>query len=162
MSPYRKSSRLFDAVFSPSSGTPRTGRDAENVMVAGARLPMDYWEGGWVFRGIEDLAWRAITTAEETGSEQIFPATLRPNHKSHPAYVLSEVGNYALRICPLTSRPQTSPYIPDNAILEKTGFRMDRDSFLVLGASVVLPRRAGLFPQLPVFLGIWPPDRLVP
>ncbi len=161
MSASPKSSLLLAEVFPPISGTPKTQRSAEPVMVAEARIPMMYWEERWVFRNIEDIVWRTVTAEPASEAETVFPTTLRRDHRSHPGYVLEEVGNYALRICPLTSRRQNTPYIPAGTILEKTGFRMDRDSFLVLSAVAVLPRRIKFFSRLPQFLGICPVCRLL-
>jgi len=160
MSASPKSSLLLAEVFPPISGTPKTQRRAEPFMVAEARIPMMYWEKGWVFRNIEDVVWRAVTSAPASEAETVFPATLRRDHTTHPGYVVEEVGNYALRLCPLTSRRQKAPYIPADTILEKTGFRIDQNSYLVLRSAALLPRKAGFFPRLPQFLGICPEQSL--
>ncbi len=140
------------------ASTPLRSRDARAiaaVLVRDARLPPVFWGTGWVLRQIEDTCWLTITA-----EAQPFPRRLRPDHTGHPAYVLEEIGNYALRICPCTSLPQPGPRIPRGAVLQPTGVVCDRDSFLVTGSTSVISRASAIFSRIPAFLGIFPPEKL--
>ena len=134
----------------------KSTRDIAPLLTEGARLPMEYWGTGWVFLGVEDLTWRSITA-------DAFPATLREDHKTHPGYVLREIGNYGVEMRPMTSHPwnrKQSRYIPKGARLDVTGYEMDRDSYLVERAVSRLPRSGQIFGYLPSFIGVYPPEKL--
>ena len=119
------------------------------------RHPVKFWSTGWLFKEIADTTWQLVTSK----ASHIFPATLREDHRGHPGYVLREIGNYAVELCPLTTRRQNAPHIPAGTTLEATGRRWDRDSYLVEAASSSLSRRKGVFDKLPEYLGILPLSR---
>lgn len=149
--------QMLEEVRAPSSSLcPRETRNIDALLVRDARLPMTCWREGWVLREIEDGVWLTITAETHP-----FPRCLRPNHRGHPGYVLEEIGNYALRICPCSSLPQSGPLIPWGAVLQPTGVINDRDTYLVEGSAVVLSRDGAPFQQHPPrFLGIFPPEKL--
>ena len=95
------------------------------------RHPMQFWFPGWLFKEIADSTWRLVTSK----ASHIFPTTLREDHYSHPGYVLREIGNYAVELCPLTTCRQNAPYIPAETRLESTGHPWPKDSYLVMAAS---------------------------
>lgn len=153
----KRSSLLLSKVFPPASSPlhPRNERPVDAVLVLNARLPPVFWRRGWLLRQIKDTLWREFTAETQT-----FPRTLTSRRKGHPAYVLEEIGNYALRICPCTSRPQAGPFIPEGTVLQPTGFVCDRRSTLVMASAPVIARNGALFDQYPQFLGILPPEQL--
>lgn len=134
---------------------PRETRSVDAVLVRDARLPPSCWRAGWLLRQIEDLCWRELTAETHP-----FPRRLRPDHTGHPGYVLEEIGNFALRLCPCSSMPQPAPCIPQGTILQPTGFIINHNSYLVTESAVVISRDGALFPQSPKFLGIFPPENL--
>lgn len=148
----RRIRQLLEDVRAPSS--PLCSRDMRNidaVLVRDARLPLTFWREGWVLREIEDGTWLTLTA--ETHA---FPRRLRSDHVGHPGYVLEEIGNYALRLCPCSSLPQPGPRVPKGTVLQPTGFVNERDTYLVEGSSAVISRDGAIFRQYPRFLGIFP------
>ena len=128
------------------------------LMTAEARLPIKYWSPGWIFRQILDTFWWELTGQ----AANRFPATFRKDqgHFGHPGYVLAEIGDYQITLCPMSTRHHGKRYVRAGTRLEVTGHIFDKDSYLVESALINLPRKAGLFADLPRFLGICPPDKL--
>ena len=152
----RRVRQLLEEVRAPSCPLcPRETRNIDALLVRDARLPMTCWREGWVLREIEDGVWLTITAETHP-----FPRRLRPDHWGHPGYVLEEVGNYALRLCPCTSLRQSGQRIPRGAVLQPTGVVTDRDTYLVEGSAAVISRDGAPFPQYPRFLGMFPPENL--
>lgn len=152
--PKAHSSLRLDKIFPPASPLrPKDTRSIETVLVQNARVPSVFWSAGWLLREIEDVCWLTIT-------EDSFPRRLRPDHKGHPGYVLEEIGNYALRLCPCSSLPQSSPYIPQGTVLQPTAFIISSDSYVVEKCSSVIPRDDTTFSKIPKFLGVFPPEKL--
>ncbi len=117
------------------------------------RPPMEYWRKGWVFKNVQDLIWQNIT-------EGAFPDYV---HTTHPGYVLQEIGDYGIALCPLTTHPkkkQRKRLIPKGKLLDVTGHVMDKDSYLVERAISRLPRCGQIFKRNPSFLGVYPPEKL--
>ncbi|MBQ9405300.1 MAG: hypothetical protein IJU37_01005 [Desulfovibrio sp.] len=149
---------LLDAVLQPGTiqASAKSPQDPSPFLVLYARIPLQYWACGWLFKAIDDILWRSITSE----ARDTFPATLREDHTTHPGYVLRDIGNYGVELCPLTSRPKPGQRIPAGTRLQPTGFVLEKDSYPVFRAATVLPRKNGIFPKLPQFLGIFPPHEL--
>ncbi len=134
----------------------KSSRDPAPFLVTDARIPMEYWSEGWMFKAIDDLLWQTMTR----DAQHTFPATLRTDRKTHPGYVTREIGDDFVELCPLTTRHRSLPRIPAGSRLEPTGFPMDKTSYVVTSAASRLPRNNDIFPILPKFLGIFPPEKL--
>ena len=152
----KQESRLLEELFYRRDLIPqeKNQRDITPLLVTKAKLPMEFWETGWVFRKIDDNDWLAATN-------NVFPATLRKDHKGHPGYITREIGNYALELCPLSTKTWTKEkFIPEGSTLNITNFKTVLRSYIVNRASVRLPRYNRLFYDNPEFLGIYPPEQL--
>ena len=152
----KKKSRLLAEALYKSDLTPqeKNQRDVTPILVPEAKLPIKFWETGWVFKAIDDMDWRVLTN-------NVFPATLRKDHKTHPGYIFREIGDYALMLCPLSSIGwKKFKFIPEGAVLEITKIKMDKKSYVIDRASSLLPRYNRLFYSNPKFLGIYPPEKL--
>ena len=152
----KKKSLLLDEVFRRNDLSPQTKnmRDISPLLVKDAGFSMEFWETGWVFRVIEDIDWRIMT-------KNAFPATIRKGHTRHPGYVTREIGNYALELCPLSSKRWTNEqFIPEGKVLTPTNYVTDRNSYVIARASVRLPRSNRIFDKNLKFLGIYPPEQL--
>lgn len=153
--PHKKRAHLLLEDLFPSRKASLDTRDITPVLVLDARVPLAFWRQGWVLRQIEDVHWKEITK----DSPEPFPRNLRSDRKGHPAYVLQEIGNYALKICPCSSQHQSCLRIPKGAILKPTGLLMSKDSYIIERSAVTLPR-SSRFPRIPEFLGIFPVEDL--
>lgn len=127
------------------------------------RIPMEYWEVGWVLKEIADADWYMFTK----DSENVFPRSFRydEGHYGHPGYVLKEEGDFYIDICPLSTceslnAPLKYKYISDTDILEATGYGWSKKSFVVERSSSRVPRSYRLFKCIPQFLGVFPPHKL--
>lgn len=84
------------------------------------------------FHGAFDVGLR-----EATG---VFPATLRPDRKTHPLFVLERLGDLGHRVCPCSSRNWAARrFIREGCVLEITGRVTDRNSYLVESCAFNLP-----------------------
>lgn len=87
---------------------------------------------------------------EATG---VFPATFRPDRKSHPLYVLDRVGDIGHRVCPCSSRNWAARrFIREGCVLEITQRITDRNSYLVESCLFNLPLDPELWERL-LFMG---------
>jgi hypothetical protein len=104
-----------------------------------------YWEPRMFFQGAIDAALR-----EATG---VFPATLRPDRKSHPLFVLDRIGDLGHRVCPCSSRNWAARrFIREGCVLEIPGRISDRNSYLVESCAFNLPLDPGFWEPL-CFMG---------
>ena len=133
----------------------RNERPIEPALVLDARIPVTFWRTGWFLRQIEDLCWLELTRETRT-----FPQTLRREHRGHPGYVIEEIGNFAVRLCPCSTKGLRGPFIPRGVRLQVTGLETDVRSYVVVACSSVIPREGDIFGETPQFLGIFPPDQL--
>ncbi|MBQ7456978.1 MAG: hypothetical protein IJS54_05200 [Desulfovibrio sp.] len=117
----------------------------------GARIPREYWEAGCLFYGFADLEWRRLTN-------DVFPATLRPDKHSHPCYVLAS-SSLADIVCPCSSKRSKSPYIPEGAILGYSNAVCDRASYVLEAFSYPMAAEE-TFATSVWFKGFWPPEKL--
>ena len=145
---------LLEAIFTDDESADAKSPCPPGLLTLPGSHPVKFWSTGWLFKEIADSTWQLVTSK----ASHIFPATLREDHHGHPGYLLREIGNYAVELCPLTSCRQNAPYIPKGTTLEETGrtWDSDRDSYLVEAASSSIARRKGFFAKLPEYLGILP------
>lgn len=136
---------------------PKSSRDISLLLPLKGAFDMEFWAEGWVLANVDDRIWKSLTAS----SEIRFPATLRRDHFSHPAYIVREIGESALDIVPLsTSRQAIKLRIPAGSQFELTGHVTEKDSYLVLGAISRINRVRGRFKPIPTFLGLFPPRKL--
>lgn len=88
-------------------------------------LPPVQWQTYMFFMGVPDADLR-----QHTGGG--FPATLRSDMNTHPAFIL-RIGSTGHLLCPCSSKgnKQKLRYIQKGCRLEMSDHVMDRDSFLV-------------------------------
>lgn len=116
------------------------------------RLPPLYWEPQMFFQGALDLRLR-----EATG---VFPATLRPDRKTHPLFVLEAIDGLGHRVCPCSSRNWAARrYIRQGCVLEYTGRVTDRNSYLVEACTFNMPLDPEFWQPL-LFMGLVPTECL--
>lgn len=136
-------------------------KDITPLLVFKAKLPVEYWSEGWLFSGISDLLWRVITAE----IPEPFPKTLRAKeeHYTHYGYVIREISNTSIELCPLSSKNFTGEAacsIPAGRKLDITGHVLEQTSYLVQRAISQIPRNSNIFKVLPTFLGVYPPTLL--
>lgn len=133
-------------------------QDSHRIFKLMDRIPMKYWSTGWVFREIDDHDWHTLTI----DSEERFPECFRKNHFGHPAYILDEIGDYNIVLCPLSTSKRNlgCQYIPEKAILEQTGYGWEMRSYVVCRASTRIRRDDRNLQRLPRFLGVFPSHKL--
>lgn len=128
--------------------------DVDAVLPAAVNLPLRYWRERMLF-------WNAPDDQVHHLTQGRFPARL-VRRKTHPVFALQALPDIVgFRVCPCSSaRPWRIPsyrYIRKDCILEHTGKRTDRDSFLV--EEVIFNIPAGLAFKLR-FGGQVPPECL--
>lgn len=111
-------------------------------------LPPALWQARMFFHGARDLALRELTG--------IFPATLRPDRKTHPLFILESIEGLGHRVCPCSSQNWAARRrIRQGCVLEITGRVTDRDSYLVESCAFNLPLDPE-FSQRLLFMGLVP------
>jgi hypothetical protein len=104
-----------------------------SVLGSGVKhLPPPFWEPRMFFQGAFDVALR-----EATG---VFPATFRPDRKTHPLFVLDRIGDLGHRVCPCSSRNRAARrFIREGCVLEITQRITDSNIYLVESCTFNLP-----------------------
>lgn len=75
------------------------------------RIPFDFWEERFYFRGALNTALR-----EKTGH---FPARLGQPGETHPVFLLRKLGNFGFQACPCTSKEHgKARYIRKDCLLD--------------------------------------------
>ncbi len=141
-----------DAVFQDEGVT----QDISALLGAPGRFPMRFWQQGFVLQDITDLCWRRFTVQ----AREVFPATLRSNHVTHPGYVRDVLPGGRVRIIPFSTKGAGKCCLKAGTRLQLTGFLWDRDSHLVMRGSCLIPQQDRLFEQLPRYLGVHPYDEM--
>lgn len=105
------------------------------------RLPLKYWSKNYFFTSASDDMLHRL-------SEGNFPARRVPD-KSHPILALKALPEgVGFQACPCTSRKPYGKtayrYVRKNCLLDYTGYRMDRDSFLLEWLRLNLPASMAL------------------
>jgi hypothetical protein len=114
------------------------------------RLPFQFWEERFYFRGALNTALR-----EKTG---VFPARVGKAGETHPVFLLRKLGNFGFQACPCTSRKQfRTRYIHKGCPLEITNRNMDRDSYVLERLAFNLTEDDA-FRRRMVLLGRVPPE----
>jgi len=118
-----------------------------------SKYPLVYWGKGWFFFGMKNDHWAALTAK----SRQPFPIQAK---NTHPGYVLEEVGDCLVSLCPCSSHCWDRPkaWIPKGAELTPTGYVMDRDTYILVRSAVQVPRKGEW--RGARFMGIFPPEKL--
>ena len=148
----------LDEVFPNSmSLKARDERPIDVALVPNASIPVSFWRIGWFLTGIDDNSWRCVTSESET---ETFPKTLRKRHRTHPGYVFEEIGNYAIKLCPCTTKGRWDPCIPRGCKLQVTDVEMTVTSYVLLRCACNIPRNSYLFGKKPRFRGVFPPEQL--
>lgn len=139
-------------------GMEKSERDISPLLMAFARIPMEYWDTGWIFIAIGDRHWERFTR----NSPHVFPATFREDKFTHPGYIIRNISNFAVEICPLSTKNfnRNPKFIPGGQKLGKTNFELKENNYLVLNSVSVLPRNNLIFESLPPFIGVYPPEKL--
>ena len=110
-------------------------------------LPPSQWRTNMFLKGAGDSALRSLTGD--------FPKVVKTKG-SHPVFVGKVFAGSRIRLCPCTSRPAKTCYIPRGTRLETTDIVMDRDSYILEAYSFHLPldpefsrglRYQGIVPQ---------------
>ena len=114
-----------------------------------SRLPIYLWDEDMLFYGADDFWLREMTGA--------FPSTLRKDKKTHPVFILSRTGNFALKLCPCSTKVNNGRYIVRGCKLKMTGNTTDKDSYILSGYSFNLPVNQSIQPKLK-FGGKVPPE----
>ncbi len=150
--------RLLEALLKdePQAQDGGVVKDVSALLGAPGRFPMRFWRQGFVLQDITDLCWRRFTAQ----AREVFPATLRHDHVSHPGYVKDVLPQGKVRIIPLSTKRSGKRYIKAGTRLQLTGFPWDRDSYLVMRGSCLIPQQDRLFEQLPRYLGVHPYDEM--
>ena len=96
-------------------------------------LPPLQWQDRMFFTGMADTQLRLYTGC-------VFPATLRKDTTTHPAFLL-QARNTGHLMCPCSSKGQRRKYryIAKGCALEMQSFIMDRDSFLIEQYRFIVP-----------------------
>ncbi len=96
-----------------------------------SRLPVSLWSENMLFHGAKDLWLRQMTGC--------FPAGLHKNSNTHPVFLLSAISNIGFKFCPCSSKFNTGKYIVRGCILDMTGRKTDKTSYILEKYSFNLP-----------------------
>jgi hypothetical protein len=108
-------------------------------------LPVPLWKPGMFLKNMPNRWWQQQT--------EVFPAKANP-HGTHPLYVLTAQAT-GCRVCPCSSKGHKGLYIKQGCRLEKTGKRVDRDSYVLTKLAFPVPRSLHISPK-PRLWGIVP------
>ncbi len=89
------------------------------------RLPVMFWEEQMFFFGAQDKKLKKITS--------IFPYKLHKKKNTHPIFILKKIANFGFKVCPCSSKNfmKDVRYIKEGCVLEITGHKMDRNSYIL-------------------------------
>lgn len=97
-------------------------------------VPPHLWEERMFFKGADDLELKKLTKS--------FPSKLNNISSSHPIYILQVISNFAHRLCPCSSQRHSDTFfIKKGCKLQYTGYRMDRDSYILEWIEFRLPNK---------------------
>ena len=133
-------------------------RDISVLLHPGNVFTADFWSTGWIMQFLRDKYWKTTTGGG-------FPGKFNDGdpegiYHGHPLYVLRELGNFHMELCPMTTRCSKMPYIPEGSVLEVTGVVQEKNSYVLTRYTIKLGRNAR-FPKPPSFKGVWQPEKLV-
>ena len=136
MVPAQKPKLTHTSLWSRESKSFTADTHLELILGSVTQLPMKYWSKNQFFTSASDDMLHRL-------SEGNFPAKRVPD-KRHPILALKALPEgVGFRVCPCTSRRPYDKtayrYVRKNCILDHTGYRMDRDSFLLEWLQLNLP-----------------------
>jgi hypothetical protein len=136
MSQAAKTRTFFQGLWRTEVGSFTALNTLELVLNPGARLPLSFWRDNFRFAGARDDTLQEVT-------EGRFPVKIEDG-KTHPLHTLEKLpGAVGFTVCPCSSKKpfgvKRYRYIKVGCELLHTGVVIDRNSYLVEGATFNIP-----------------------